>query len=323
MTINSLLEIAPESDGLHVAGDDPWWREAWYFEFYDANSEIQFQAYQGVFPNASTGDLNAAFFHQGKLVEQIQKMDFRLVAEHEQERLCFGPLKMVEVEALKRWRLQYDSGEIQADLYFDAVHPAFSWAAANLWMEASSDPQLSSNHFDQLGRYTGKVWIHGQEYPVDALGFRDRMWGWGGRKHWQSYLVMWAAFDEDCVANVAIQRFDDGRQTLCGYLCMDENIQLLQRVEVDVEWDLQRWKTVSRVHVEVEDTQGRKFNFSGRPQGISDTSHRWPQRSDHMLFSVGEYQSGDRIGHGVLNWAFTNEADRPQRLEATLETAGE
>ncbi len=100
MNIKPLMEMAPESDGLHVAGDDPWWREGWYFEFYDANSQIQFQAYQGVFPNASTGDLNAAFFHQGRPVHQVKKMDFHLLAEHEEERLCFGPLKMSPAKIL-------------------------------------------------------------------------------------------------------------------------------------------------------------------------------------------------------------------------------
>ncbi len=319
MTPNPYIELVPESDGLHIASDDPWWREGWYFEFYDTDARLQFQAYQGVFPNAAIGDLNAAIFHQGRCVHQITKMDFHVPAEPAEQRLYFGPMKLSELEALKSWRVQYDTQEIQADLNFVAVQPPFSWAAARLWLETSDDPKMGSHHFDQLGRYTGKVWIEDKELEIDALGFRDRMWGWGGRKHWRSYLIMWAAFGEDCIANVAIQRFDDGRQSLCGYLHDAGKMHLLQKAKVEVEWDPRRWKTIAKVHVEVEDVDGRRFDFSGCPQGIADTAHRWKHRSDHMLFSVGEYRSGDRIGHGVMNWAFTEETDKIHEIEAQLD----
>ena len=315
-------DLTPESDDLHTAGTEPWWREAWYFEFYDRQAQLQFQAYQGVFPNAARGDLNAAFFHRGQLLHQVSKMDFHVPAEPREEHLCFGPMRLELLKPLNQWRLQYDSAEVHADLLFTAVHPPFSWAAARLWLETNNDPDLSSHHFDQLGRYTGSVWIEGKQLAINALGFRDRMWGWGGRKHWQSYLILWSAFHEDCVANLAIQRFDDGRQALCGYLHRDGTSSLLQRAWVDVDWDPHRWKTIAAIDATVEDALGRQLQFTGQPQGIVDTAHRWAHRSDHMLFSVGEYRCGDLTGHGVMNWAFSREAERPSRLEARLEPEG-
>jgi len=317
--LDSWPTLDPDSDGLHAAGSDPWWREGWYFEFYDPAARLQFQAYQGVFPNAGSGDLNAAVFHQGRRVHQVSKMDFNVAPEPRAERLCFGPMKLEEVEALRQWRVRYDSYEVCADLLFNAVLPPFSWSAANLPMETSGNEQLESHHFDQLGRYTGSVRTGEQELTVDTLGFRDRMWGWGGRKHWQSYLIMWAAFGEDCIANVAVQRFDDGRQSLAGYLCLDGVASLLQEARVEVDWHPHKWKTVARTRTRVCDALARSFEFTGRPQGIVDTAHRWPQRSDHMLFSVGEYRHADQCGYGVMNWAFTNPAEQFQRLEATVD----
>jgi hypothetical protein len=67
----------------------------------------------------------------------------------------------------------------------------------------------------------------------------------------------------------------------------------------------------------MKDAMGRDFEFMGRPQGILDTAHRWPQRTDHMLFSVGEYRHGDLSGHGVMNWAFSSQAEKFDRLEAS------
>jgi hypothetical protein len=309
--------IDPKNDGIHLAGDDPWWREGWYFEFFDAGAALQFQAYQGVFPNAALGDINAAVFHRGKRVHVTSKMDFHVAAEPVEQRLCFGPMKLEEINPLEQWRIRYDAGEISADLLFDAVHPPFSWAISKAPTKPGEKQQPGSHHFDQLGRYRGSFWIGNEEIQIDALGFRDRMWGWGGRKHWQSYLIMWAAFDEDCIANIAVQRFDDGRQTLSGYLHQEKQQSLLKNAVIDITWDEKRWKTIECVNVLVNDELGRSFKFSGKPQGILDTSHRWLHRNDHMLFSVGEYQHGDRTGHGVLNWAFTGEADLSRHLEAS------
>jgi len=309
--------LDPDCDGLHAAGSDPWWREGWYFEFFDPDAELQFQVYQGVFPNAALGDINAAVFHRGKRVHEISKMDFHVEPEPVEQRLSFGPMKLEEIEPLEVWRIRYDAGEISADLSFSAVHPPFSWAAAKLWLETSAEPHIGSHHFDQLGRYQGSFWIGEQQFAIDTLGFRDRMWGWGGRKHWQSYLIMWAVFDEDCVANVAVQRFDDGHQALCGYLHLDGSLGLLQNATVDVGWSSKRWKTIEHVDVLIRDELGRSFDFSGKPQGILDTSHRWLHRNDHMLFSVGEYRHGKRTGHGVFNWAFTGEADLFRHLEVS------
>lgn len=310
--------VEPGADGLHAAGPDPWWREAWYFEFFDPVAELQFQAYQGVFPNAGTGDINAAVFHRGRRVHQLRKMDFHVPAEPAAGRLSFGPMKLEEIEPLQRWRIRYDAEEICADLRFTAVHPPFSWAAARLWLEGSPDAELGSHHFDQLGRYQGTVRVEGRDLNIDALGFRDRMWGWGGRKHWQSYLIMWAAFGEDFVVNTALQRFDNGQVALCGYLHRDGEFSLVEHAAARIDWHPQRWKTIEGVHVAVRDRLGRGCEFTGRPQGVLDTGHHWRHRNDHMLFSVGEYRCGDRVGHGVMNWAFAGEADQLPSLEASL-----
>ncbi len=302
------------SDGTHAAGGEPWWREGWYFEFFDPAAKLQFQAYQGVFPNAGTGDLNTAVFHRGRRVHQLSKMDFNVPPEPRDERLCFGPMKLEEIEALRQWRVSYDSDEFYAELDFTAVHPPFSWADLTRPAE-----RTGSQHFDQLGRYTGSAWVDGEQLRIDTLGFRDRMWGWGRRKHWSTYLVTWAAFGEDCVANVAVQRFDDGQQSLAGYLCLDGECSLLREAEITAAWHPGRWKTLSSTETSVLDALGRRFVFSGRPQGILDTGHRWPQRHDHMLFSVGEYQHAERYGYGVMNWAFRRQADQFRRLQAKVD----
>lgn len=306
------------ADGLHPAGSDPWWREAWYFEFYDPRQNLQFQAYQGVFPNAGTGDLTAAFFRGRRFVHQVMKMDYTVATEPLEERLNFGPMKLLMEAPFERWRLLYDSHDVSANIVFEALHPPYSWAESRLFMEAGEDTNQRSQHFDQFGRYTGTVWIGAEEVRIDALGFRDRMWGWGARRQWVSYVVLWAGFEPGLVANLSIQNFADGSRGLCGYIFRDGERSIAQHARVEIEWDCRRWRSVANVHVDLTDRAGRRLQYSGIPMGISDTSHHWKHRRDHMLFSVGRYRCEGQTGHGVMNWAFLNEAARPVVLEASL-----
>lgn len=317
MTRFPLIALDPAGDGLHPVTSDPMWREAWYFEVYDPASRVQFRAYQGVFPNAGTGDLTAAFFVEDQRVHEIMKVDFTVPADPIEERLNFGPMKMEMLEPFERWRIRYDS-EVSADLLFEAVDAPYSWAESRLFMESSSDHEQLSQHFDQFGRYTGTVWSAGKAYPVNALGFRDRMWGWGARRHWTSYIVMWAGFSEDLVANVSIQNFADGSQGLCGYILQDGQRSLARHARVELQWHPHRWRTVQNAVIHIEDRLGRKVDLTGVPLGVSDTSHRWKHRRDHMLFGLGTYRCGSAVGHGVMNWAFLTEALRPNVFEADL-----
>ncbi len=320
MTRFPLIALDPSGDGLHPATSDPLWREAWYFEVYDPASRVQFHAYQGVFPNAGTGDLTAAFFVEDQRAHEITKVDFTVPAEPIEERLNFGPMKLEMLEPFERWRIRYDA-EVSAELLFEAVHPPYSWAESRLFMENSSDHEQRSQHFDQFGRYTGTVWTAGKAYPVNALGFRDRMWGWGARRHWTSYIVMWAGFSENFIANVSIQNFADGTQGLCGYIHQDGQRSLARHARVELQWHSHRWRTVQNAVLHIEDRLGRKVDLTGVPLGVSDTSHRWKHRRDHMLFSLGTYRCGNAIGHGVMNWAFLTEALRPNVFEADLPEA--
>lgn len=312
----SLVALDAEADALHLAGADPWWREAWYFEFYDPAARLQWQVYQGVFPNQGRGDLTLAVFHQGRLARQIMKMDYKLPPEPLQERLRFGALKLEMVEPFRRWRLLCDAGELQADLQFEAIHAPYSWAESRLWMESSAQEQRSQ-HFDQVGRYSGAVEIAGRSLQVNALGFRDRMWGWGARRQWRNYVVLWSVFDEDFAANLSIQTFADGTSHLCGYLHQEGRRTLLRKARVSITWHPTRWKTIQSLHAELEDDSGRQLSLEGRPQGVTDTSHHWPHRLDNMLFSVGEYLCGERAGYGVMNWSFLQESDKPVVMEAS------
>jgi hypothetical protein len=311
-----LIALDENADGLHPAAADPWWREAWYFEFYDPKFRIQFQTYQGVFPNQKLGDLTLAFFHHGRLVHQAMRMDYPLAPGPIEQRLSFAGLRLELVEPFRLWRIRYEAEGITADLEFEGIHAPYSWAESRLWMESNIDQQ--SQHFDQLGRYRGHINIGGDSFTIDCLGFRDRMYGWGGRKNWVNYVVLWSAFHPDFVTNVSVQTFADGSHHLCGYLYREGRRSLLSKAAVELHWDEANPKIVSNLRIDLEDNEGRKTTVYGRPQGVQDTTGKWLHRKDNMLFTVGQYECEGMIGHGVMNWAFLDPSTKPTRMEAQL-----
>ncbi len=302
--------LKPTDDDIHSVGPEPWWREAWYFEFFDPASRLQFQAYQGVFPNAGRGDLTLFVFVDGRLRYELMKMDFTIPRDIGRERLRFGPLELVMLEPFARWRLRYDSPRLVFDISFRALHRAFSWAEAGVWMEEAPVGE-QSRHFDQVGWYEGWMEVEGEQISVSAIGMRDRMWGWGGRALWRGYLVLWAPFSEAFVVNVAAMNFADGRRELCGYLHREGERVLLRSARLSITWSERRWKAIERVDAELLDQRGRSLALSARPLGIIDTSHHWPHRFDHLLFSIGEYECGGASGYGCLTWSFATVDERP------------
>ncbi len=312
-----LIGIEENADSIHPVGPEEWWREAWYFEFFDPSVGIQFQVYQGVFPNRGVADLTCYVFEGGNVRYRFMKMDYTIPRDIGSERLCFGPLKLDLIEPFHRWRLRYDSSELQGDLLFEALHAPYSWAESRLWMERTRSGE-QSRHFDQMGQYRGWICLDGEQIEISALGMRDHMWGWGARTQLRSYIILWSPFSPDLVTNAALFTFIDGRQQLYGYVHQGASRTVLQSARLDITWSERRWKSIEIVRALLTDIRGRSVELRGRPLGIIDTSHWWLHRHDHMLFSMAEYECRGLKGYGCLNWSFRTVDDRPDLLQFTI-----
>lgn len=75
------------------------------------------------------------------------------------------------VEPTKTYDLGYSDGEaLQLSLRFDAV-------MAPQPLTAVGSTFGHANHFDQIGRVTGEIVLHGERIEIDCLAVRDRTWG--------------------------------------------------------------------------------------------------------------------------------------------------
>lgn len=192
------------------------------------------------------------------------------------------------VEPLTRYEIHYhDEGALELDLQFDAI------------MEPNPHPHgvapfLKGTHFDQAGRVTGTIVLHGERIDVDCFATRDRSWGprprgrppkrtpstaqvatgvggigysFGTASPADSFLVY-------TVPGIA----DD--PVVCGYLLRDGVYAHLLSGERHIEVDPDTgW--VTRLEIDAVDDAGRALHATG--DGVSrhwkghgaDTLMRW------------------------------------------------
>lgn len=303
--------LRPEDDLIHAIGEEPWWREAWYWGFYDQPTGIHLVCYLGVFPNQRRADVTLGLFRGAETLDSLMKMDYTIPADIAEDRLAFGPVILNPLRPMEEWALHYASSELELDVRFQAVHPPYSWAESGLWMEKEKQPGASSRHYDQVGRYVGELRYRGERYPIDALGFRDHMWGWGGRSKWKQYIMLWPIFGEDLVINVYPQAFTDGRDQLCGYIYQQGRRDLLQAAAFDVAWN-GAGRVPRQVVCDIESQSGKQLRLEAEPLHIIDTSGVWPHRSGHLLFGMARYTTEGRTGFGELAYYYPTEATRPK-----------
>ncbi|NBO53638.1 MAG: hypothetical protein EBU84_03380 [Actinobacteria bacterium] len=75
------------------------------------------------------------------------------------------------LEPLKKYQIRYsDPGAFELDIVFDAIMPPNPHPIGVA-------PFYKGVHFDQAGRVTGSMILHGESIAIDCFAVRDRSWG--------------------------------------------------------------------------------------------------------------------------------------------------
>lgn len=163
-------QLTDADDGLHApAVDDPFWTETAWFGFAVPERRLAgaiypvFRTNQGV---CSSGvyvwDDTAEVMHEALYARNY----WHLPMPEDLTNLDLASGLRYEVrEPLHRYGIHYSDGdELILDLEFEALHHPHA-------------PLLGpTGHFDQLGRVTGTMVLHGEELAIDCFEMRDRSW---------------------------------------------------------------------------------------------------------------------------------------------------
>jgi len=160
--------FSDQDDYLHQPEDHPDWRESWYFNWVDLESEISGFSTIGVLPHQPKREFVFALFVQGnpefyfaEPKEPVPK-EFSSVLDD-------GTLSYELVTPFDDWRIHYTSSRFQAELRWQQRFPAcdFGTGSGTSW----------GQHLEQSGHVTGLITDpNGRVHYLEGYGQRDKSW---------------------------------------------------------------------------------------------------------------------------------------------------
>ncbi|MGR8949866.1 MAG: DUF7065 domain-containing protein [Gammaproteobacteria bacterium] len=160
-----------------LLGDDWWATETSWFSFHDADRKLGGWFYSMFRPNIGTVAGGAWIWddsaHLPWEVPYCANYSALELLPDTNLTNCELPTG-VSIQALEpgqRYAIGFNDGErLQADLDFVGIMPPEPLTGTNSTFGKAS-------HFDQLGRVSGKLCLHGEEIEINCLSMRDRSWG--------------------------------------------------------------------------------------------------------------------------------------------------
>jgi hypothetical protein len=253
-------------DRFHFAemGDDWWATETAWFSFHHPERRLGGWFYTMVRPNIGTVAGGAwvwddrAFLPWDVLYSaNYSALELPRDQDLDDCRLPTGVAIKV-LEPCQRYALGYDDGDrLRADLRFEGVMPPEPLTAVGSTFG-------SAHHFDQFGRVSGELILHGERIPIDCIGIRDRTWGRRpeNRPRQAAYVTGAADPDHGFLAVTTVR--PEGDLVACGFLRRDGTTVSLAAGERRVERD-PREGWVTGITLTARDVAGRELNATGVP----------------------------------------------------------
>jgi hypothetical protein len=260
--------VGPQDDNFHQLSADPWETETCWFSFHIPERRLAGWLYAWVRPNM--GNCGGGVFiydDTGVAPYELPYFNYQytqpLPAERDLRDFTFPNSYSVKMlEPLQRYALQFsDRKLLTLELEFNAV-------AAPHPFPQGEPPFISSPHFDQPGRVTGHIVLHGERLEVDCIAVRDRTWGprQDHRGSRLGYSFGSASAQEGfCVFALPLKLDEQGRELIYhGYLIRDGVRAQIKHGARTVERD-PRTNFITRMIVEAIDEQGRALRAVGEP----------------------------------------------------------
>ena len=259
-------QFTARDDRFHFdeMGDEWWATETSWFSFHHPERRLGGWFYTMVRPNIGTVAGGAWVWDHNAYLPWEALYSTNLTAQQlpRDQNLddCHLPngVSIKVLEPCRRYALGYDDGErFKAKLIFEGVMPPEPLTA----VESTFG---SAHHFDQFGRVTGEIVLHGERIALDCIGMRDRTWGRRpeDRPRQAAYVTGAASASHGFLAVTNVR--PEGDRVAYGFLRRDGETVSLAGGERTVERDpREHW--ITRITLTAHDTQGRKMRAVGEP----------------------------------------------------------
>ena len=264
---SSRVEFVADDDGLHLAQmSERWWEtETSWFSFSVPERKLGGWLYTMVRPNIGTVAGGAWVWDDTAWLpwDVLYSTNFtalKLPAESDLRHIRLPTGVAIDViDPTRTYDLGYEDGDrINLRLRFEGVMPPEPLAAVGSTFG-------SAHHYDQFGRVTGELTIHGERLEVDCLAMRDRTWGpRPENRPRQAAYVTGAANSGHAFLAVTNTRAAGDDPVAYGFLRRDGMTIGLAGGERTVSRNgAHGW--VERVEINATDTAGRQLHAVGTP----------------------------------------------------------
>ena len=262
------LDAAPiftaDDDGFHghLAGDDWWFTETAWYSFHHRARALGGWFYTMVRHNIGTvaggawvWDGSANLPWDVPYCSNLSALELPAGADLRDVTLPNGVSIKVETPTLA-YRLGYDDpGRFSADLRFEAIVSPRPLAATGSTFGRSA-------HFDQIGRVTGTISLHGEDIDIDCWSIRDRTWGRRPEDRPRQAAYVTGAGDDGSGFLAVTNTRDDTDRVAYGFVQHGDSQTNLVDGERTVLRDPDGW--VTEVRINAVDASGAQFVASGR-----------------------------------------------------------
>lgn len=294
------LDFTARDDSFHFdqMGDRWWQTETAWFAFCNPERKLGGWLYTMARPNIGTvaggcwiWDDTASLPWEVAYSSNLTAMRLPTDQDLTDIQLPTG-VRIKALEPLTRYSLGYeDEGHISLALEYNAV-----MSPRALRKGESSFKNL--NHFDQFGRVTGTILLHGETIEIDCLAIRDRSWGpRPEHRPGKSAYVTGIASKND--AFLAVTKWNDPADPIAyGFMIQGGIIGDLVSGRRIVERDpAGGW--VNRITIEARDEFGRDLHAVGkRLSGIIINRHSFIDSNGLIEWTIYDKTGRGMTGHG-------------------------
>jgi hypothetical protein len=244
--------ILMESDdaNFHKRGPEKDWRESYYCNFVDLNSDLCGVAWQGARPNSGEGE--AVFILCDGKKDLVRSVNMHVpVPLTDDPGRKIGFQEAVCLEPWRRWDVRYREGNAKVDV---------EWTQMSDFCDY--DAYMDTRHFEAAGKVkvTGK--IGDREVAFTGYGERDRAWGVRNYGPIQFLIWMTAQFSDDVAVHVFVLLLNEENPVykLSGFLHKDGQTRGLASCEASLTYDGDRGPPTGGSMILTDDL-GRKLEI--------------------------------------------------------------
>lgn len=300
----------------HEKSAAPAWRESYYCNFFDHDSDLHGLAWLGVRPNDGRGEVLLGLFDGDETL--LRHIDFNVPVSPDvgEERRRLGPLAFEPVEPWSNWKVRFDDGSSTVEVDWEQISAICDWD----WEDITN-----SKHYQAFGRVNVTARVGDRAIDFSGFGERDRAWGERDYGFWTFVWWLIVHFRDGTGAHVFLMRDQDGNDRLHGYLHRDGVSHGVARYEAQVEYTPNGGPPERARHV-IVDEAGRElvltamqrmhyFSFSADGPQVEDRPPEDMERG-RMFWTFHRFVREDgMVGRGMIDYVFWS-GNQPTEIES-------